>query len=80
LAHALSKHSGRKNTFWNKPTGPMNTWHAQALNQIEQICNAPGEFKKVFDSSTGLTWIEKRLPNGQGIRLNQDYTFKGFLD
>ncbi len=80
LAHALSKHSGRKNTFWNKPTGPMNTWHAQALNQIEQICNAPGEFKKVFDSSTGLTWIEKRLPNGQGIRLNQDYSFKGFLD
>lgn len=80
LAHALSKHGGRKNTFWNKPTGPMNTWHAQALNQIEQICNAPGEFKKVFDASTGLTWIEKRLPNGQGIRLNQDYTFKGFLD
>jgi len=35
LAHALSKHSGRRNTFWNKPTGPMNTWHAQALDQIE---------------------------------------------
>jgi len=58
----------------------MSTWHDQALSQLEQICNAPGEFKKVIDPATGLTWIEKRLSDGRGVRLNQDYTFKGFVD
>jgi hypothetical protein len=24
--------------------------------------------------------LEKRLSDGRGIRLNQDYTFKGFID
>jgi filamentous hemagglutinin len=58
----------------------MNAWHDQAFNQLKHIYNAPGEFKKIVDAKTGLTWIEKRLPDGRGIRLNQDYTFKGFVD
>lgn len=80
LAHSFSKHAGRHPETWSKLKGPMNTWHDQALNQLQHICSAPGEFKKVVDPTTGLTWIEKRLPDGRGIRLNQDYTFKGFID
>ena len=80
LSHAFSKHAGRYPQRWNRLQGAMNTWHDQALRQLMQIYNAPGEFTKVFDAVTGLTWIEKRLPDGRGIRLNQDYTFKVFLD
>jgi hypothetical protein len=80
LAHAFSKHAGRHPEIWGRLIGPMNTWHEQAVNQLKYICNASGEFHKVFDAKTGLTWIEKRLPDGRGVRLNQDYTFKGFVD
>jgi hypothetical protein len=80
VAHALSKHSGRHPETWGKLTGPMSTWHDQAVSQLKRICDAPGEFTKIVDPKTGITWIEKRLPDGRGIRLNQDYTFKGFID
>ena len=39
----------------------------------------PGNFKTV-KNSRGATFLEKGLPDGRGIRLNQDYTFKGFID
>ena len=58
----------------------MNTWHDQALKQLKNIYNSSGEFTKIVDPKTGLTWIEKRLPNGRGVRLNEDFTFKGFID
>lgn len=28
----------------------------------------------------GLTFMEKWLPDGRGVRLNMDGTFKGFID
>ena len=33
-----------------------------------------------IDQKTGIVWVEKRLPDGRGIRLNRDFTFKGFVD
>lgn len=39
----------------------------------------PGNFKAVKNSK-GTTFLEKRLSDRRGIRLNQDYTFKGFID
>ena len=80
LAHALSKHSGRHPEIWGSVEGPSHTWHVQAIKHFNDICYASGEFKEVVDPKTGLKWIEKRLEDGRGIRLNQDYTFKGFVD
>ncbi len=39
-----------------------------------------GAFAEVADDATGLRWIDKRLPDGRGVRLNLDYSFKGFID
>jgi len=80
LSHSFSKHTGRYPEKWGKVRGPMHTWHGQASKQLRIIYESPGKFKKVLDPKTGLTWIEKRLPDGRGVRLNQDYTFKGFID
>jgi filamentous hemagglutinin len=80
LGHALSKHAGRNPNTWGKVTGHPSTWHQQALQHFRDIVRAPGSFNKVTDPKTGLQWIEKRLPDGRGIRLNLDYTFKGFID
>jgi hypothetical protein len=80
LAHSFSKHSGRYPEKWGKLKGPMNAWHDQGLKQLIDICKAPGVFIRVVDPKTGLTWIEKRLPDGRGIRLNSDASFKGFID
>jgi filamentous hemagglutinin len=80
LARSFFKHAGRHPETWEKITGSMNGWHDQAIKHLKDICNAPGSFNKVVDTKTGLTWIEKRLPDGSGVRLNQDYTFKCFVD
>ena len=80
LAHSFSKHAGRHPETWGELKGSMSTWHNQALDKLNNICNAPGDFIKVADPNTGLQWIEKRLLDGSGVRLNQDYTFKGFID
>lgn len=80
LSYSFSKHAGRHPETWGNLKGPMNTWHDQAFSHLKDIYNAPGKFKKITDPTNGLTWIEKRLPNGKGLRLNQDYTFKGFVD
>ncbi len=80
IAHSLSKHAGRHPEVWGELKGSMSSWHDQALKQFDYIHNAPGAYIKVVDTKTGLAWIEKRLPDGRGIRLNRDYTFKGFVD
>lgn len=41
--------------------------------------NAPGGFIKTT-TQQGIKFLEKRLPDGRGIRLNMDGTFKGFID
>ena len=57
----------------------MNTWNDQAMKHLREITRAPGDFKKVT-TDKGLAFMEKRLPDGRGVRLNMDGTFKGFID
>jgi filamentous hemagglutinin len=80
--HGLSKHAGRPGgeVIWGKITGASKTWHNQAMKHVREIFRETGQFQSVTDPSTGLSWIEKRLPDGRGIRLNLDHTFKGFID
>jgi RHS repeat-associated protein len=78
IGHALSKHSGRHPEIWGKITGSMKTWNDQAMVHLREISRAPGEFQEV--STEGIRFLEKRLEDGRGIRLNMDGTFKGFLD
>lgn len=79
IGHALSKHAGRNPDIWGKITGSMSTWNDQAMKHLREITKAPGEFKAVV-TDKGLNFMEKRLPDGRGIRLNMDGTFKGFID
>ncbi|WP_222933222.1 DUF637 domain-containing protein, partial [Pseudomonas sp. WS 5406] len=79
IGHALSKHAGRNPDIWGKTTGSMATWNEQAMTQLREIIRAPGEFKSVT-TDKGIPFIEKRLGDGRGIRLNLDGTFKGFID
>jgi filamentous hemagglutinin len=79
LGHALSKHAGRNPSIWGKLTGNPSTWHNQALKHFDDIMNASGDFIKTT-TQQGINFLEKRLPDGRGIRLNMDGTFKGFID
>ncbi|MEB2873025.1 hypothetical protein [Pseudomonas rhizosphaerae] len=49
------------------------------MKHLREIARAPGEFKPVT-TDKGLNFMEKRLPDGRGVRLNMDNTFKGFID
>jgi len=56
----------------------MKTWNAQAMTHFREIVRTPGEFQeKAYD---GLKFLEKRLEDGRGVRLNMDSTFKGCID
>jgi RHS repeat-associated protein len=79
LGHALSKHAGRNPSIWGKLTGHPSTWHNQALKHFDDIMRSPGDFIKTT-TQQGINFLEKRLPDGRGIRLNMDGTFKGFID
>ena len=79
LAHALAKHAGRNPQLWGKMTGSMTTWHGQAMRHFREIIRGPGAFQRVATDGR-LQFLEKRLPDGRGIRLNLDGTFKGFVD
>jgi filamentous hemagglutinin len=82
LGHALSKHAGRTGgeIIWGQTKGASTTWHNQAMKHLRDIIRDTGQFQQVTDPNTGLSWIEKRLPDGRGLRLNLDQTFKGFID
>jgi hypothetical protein len=76
--HALSKHAGRNPEIWGEMTGSMKTWNDQAITHFRDIARGPGEFGKV--TQNGISFLEKRLSDGRGMRLNMDGTFKGFID
>ena len=78
VGHALSKHAGRNPDIWGKTTGSMKTWNDQAMKHFRDIAKGPGEFQKVTEK--GVSFMEKRLSDGRGMRLNMDSTFKGFID
>lgn len=79
VGHALSKHAGRNPDIWGKVTGSMKTWNEQAMMHLREITRAPGNFVSVT-TDKGQTFLEKRLADGRGVRLNMDGTFKGFID
>ncbi len=79
LGHSLSKHSMRKPNVWGRLVGDKSTWHSQALKHYDDIMNAPSCFTKTTNQN-GVRFFEKRLPDGRGIRLNMNGTFKGFID
>jgi hypothetical protein len=79
LGHALSKHAGRNPSIWGKLTGSPSTWHNQGLKHFDDILGAPGQFEPKTNSQ-GIKFLEKMLPDGRGMRLNMDGTFKGFID
>ncbi|MBT2311832.1 hypothetical protein [Pseudomonas fluorescens] len=79
IGHALSKHGGRHPEIWGKATDAMDSWHAQAMRHLREIVRAPGEFRKSTNDK-GISFIEKRLDDGRGIRLNMDGTFKGLIE
>jgi hypothetical protein len=79
VGHALSKHAPRNPEVWGTMTGSMKTWNEQGMAHLREVIRGPGEFEKqTYDN--GLTFMEKRLLDGRGVRLNMDGTFKGFLD
>ena len=76
--HALQKHAGRNPDIWGKVSGNSESINNAAMQHIDDILGAPGEFNIV--ESNGHSFLEKMLPDGRGIRLNMDGTFKGFID
>jgi murein DD-endopeptidase MepM/ murein hydrolase activator NlpD len=78
VGHALSKHAGRNPEIWGTTSGSMDNWNDQAMIHFDEIMDGPGQFNQVTDN--GVTFLEKRLSDGRGIRLNMDFTFKGFID
>ncbi|NGX46975.1 MAG: putative deoxyribonuclease RhsC [Chlamydiae bacterium] len=80
VGYALSKHAGRNPTTWGKIKGPMKDWNKSGLAHLKNIYRSEGSFELVNNPKTGLVFFEKRLNDGRGLRLNQDYTFKGFID
>ncbi len=78
VGHALSKHASRNPEIWGKMTGSMKTWNNQAMKHFREISRGPGEFKQVTEN--GISFLEKRLRDGRGVRLNMNSTFKGFID
>ncbi|WP_261396013.1 DUF637 domain-containing protein [Halomonas sp. DP8Y7-1] len=79
IGHALSKHANRHPEIWGGVTGPMSTWNAQAMTHLREVVRGSGRFQRVTNDR-GVTFIEKRIDDGRGIRLNLDGTFKGFID
>jgi filamentous hemagglutinin len=59
--------------------GAPTKWHAQGMKHFREIMRAPGKFRTVSYKG-GIKFQEKRLPDGRGLRLNMDNTFKGFID
>ncbi|WP_205408910.1 hypothetical protein [Listeria goaensis] len=49
------------------------------MKHLEEILNAPGDFK-VVKTEKGISFLEKQLLDGRGVRLNMDGSFKGFID
>ena len=80
LGHALSKHANRGVTdIWGTLKGDKSTWHSQALKHFDEIMKGPGSFETITNKD-GIKFLEKRISDGRGIRLNMDGTFKGLID
>jgi len=79
VGHALQKHAGRNPDIWGKVKGGPDQINQTALKHLKEIMDGPGGFIKI-KSPKGIEFLEKKLPDGRGVRLNLDGTFKGFID
>ncbi|MBC1922900.1 pre-toxin TG domain-containing protein [Listeria grayi] len=79
VGHALQKHAGRNPNIWGKVKGNSNQINQTALKHLNEVLSAPGTFK-IVKTKNGISFLEKRLSDGRGVRLNMDNTFKGFVD
>lgn len=79
VGHALQKHAGRNPQIWGKVKGNSEQINKDALSHLNDILKGDGEFKKV-KANNGVEFLEKKLSDGRGVRLNLDGTFKGFID
>lgn len=64
--------------YGGKLSGNSANINKTAMQHIDEIISGPGRFKTV--QTNGISFLEKMLPDGRGIRLNIDGTFKGFID
>ncbi|NTW71787.1 MAG: DNRLRE domain-containing protein [Eubacteriaceae bacterium] len=79
VGHALQKHAGRNPDIWGKIKGNAGQINETAMNHLDDILSGSGDFKTVT-TDKGVKFLEKLLPDGRGVRLNMDGTFKGFID
>lgn len=79
VGHALQKHAGRNPDIWGKIKGNAAQINETAMNHLDDILSGLGDFKTVT-TDKGVKFLEKFLPDGRGVRLNMDGTFKGFID
>lgn len=75
----MQKHAGRHPEILGKVKGGPDQINETALNHLNEIINALGDFVQITNNR-GITFLEKTLPDGRGVRLNMDGTFKGFID
>ena len=81
IGHAFEKHSIRHPKIWGVTKGNNAQKNATGLQHVNSIYSAPGKFiLKVSDEDVTKVFLEKVLPDGRGLRLNRDGTFKGFID
>lgn len=77
--HALQKHAGRNPQIWGAVKGNSESINRQAMEHINDILKSPGDFM-IHTTDRGISFLEKKLPDGRGMRLNMDGSFKGFID
>ncbi|MGR3806832.1 hypothetical protein [Pasteurella testudinis] len=56
----------------------MQTWNGQGIIHLREILQSTEKFKVVQIGN--IRFLEKRLPDGRGIRIELNGKFKGFVD
>jgi len=79
LGHAYEKHGSRHPDRWGRVSGSNAAKNEVGVKHLNDVLDGPGKFEEIT-TQQGIIFLEKRLPDGRGVRLNQDGTFKGFLD
>ncbi|WP_206531753.1 hypothetical protein [Sphingobacterium sp. DR205] len=78
VGYQFQKHFGRGGSWGDAISqgAKLNpaTFNEAGYKTFQEIWKAPGLFQKVGG------FLEKRLPDGRGIRLQDNWMFKGFFD